>query len=224
MVHIVLVRHGESHANAAGILAGRLPDIALTSGGAEQIRRLIEVLPWQRVTEVRHSTVQRCEETTEVLLEGIEAGAVRPAPEFVEVDYGEWSGRRLEDLKALPEWREVAQRPSAMVFPGGETLAAAAERAVGGVRSFVCDLRAQADPDAPPESAPVGIVVAHGDIIKAVLAAALGMPLDDFQRIAVAPGSYSVITYPREGHPTVTAMSVTARGRTGQPGMLGGGA
>ena len=68
-----------------------------------------------------------------------------------------------------------------------------------------------------------GVVVAHGDIIKAVLAAALGMPLDDFQRIAVAPGSLSVVKYPGTAHPTVTAMSVTATVRPGEAGTLGGG-
>lgn len=233
MVHIVLVRHGESRANADGILAGRMPGIPLTPDGREQIRGLALAFPWPRVDELRHSTVQRCEETTAVLLEGIEAGAVRAAPEFAEVDYGDWSGRRLADLKGLPEWERVARRPSEMEFPGGEALRTAAARAVDGVAEFVAALR-RLVPDAQGGSGdtgtegekrmPVGVVVAHGDIIKAVLASALRMPLDDFQRIAVSPGSYSSIVYPADGEPTVTAMSVTAGRRAGRGGGLGGSA
>ncbi|WP_349827822.1 histidine phosphatase family protein [Brevibacterium litoralis] len=62
-------------------------------------------------------------------------------------------------------------------------------------------------PKPPPPS--VGVLVSHGDVIKAILAHALGMPLDEFQRLAVAPGSFSCIHVPDEGAPTVTAMSVT---------------
>lgn len=233
MVHIVLVRHGESSANAAGILAGRTPGVSLTAAGEQQIRGLAEIFPFRTVSELRCSTVQRCRETAELLLAGITAGTVREAPEFAEVDYGTWSGRRLTELKELPEWRRVATSPSSMEFPEGESLRDAAARAVSGVESFVAELRAAhaRDAEAPDGLAedaerrrtPVGVVVAHGDIIKAVLAAALDMPLDGFQRIAVAPGSLSVVTYPETGHPTVTAMSVTAAGRTGEAGALGGG-
>ena len=51
----------------------------------------------------------------------------------------------------------------------------------------------------------------HGDIIKALIADALAMPLDDFQRVSVAPGSFTVIDYsgPR---PVLSAMSITAAG------------
>ncbi|GAA4388973.1 histidine phosphatase family protein [Brevibacterium sp. NPDC049920] len=231
MVHIVLVRHGESSANAAGILAGRTPGVSLTPAGEQQIRGLAEIFPFRTVTEVRCSTVQRCRETAALLLTGITAPGVREAPEFAEVDYGTWSGRRLAELKELPEWQRVARSPSSMEFPGGESLRDAAARAVTGVDAFVADLRARQVPDAGAGDAggaggtrvPVGVVVAHGDIIKAVLAAALDMPLDAFQRIAVAPGSLSVVTYPETGYPTVTAMSVTASGRTGEAGAVGGG-
>lgn len=233
MVHIVLVRHGESTANAAGILAGRMPGVSLTPAGAEQIRGLAAIFPFRTVSELRCSTVQRCRETAELLLTGITAPTVREAPEFAEVDYGTWSGRSLAELKDLPAWQRVATSPSSMEFPEGESLRDAAARAVTGVEAFVAELRAahgQSDRsrdahrrDAVRPQPPVGVVVAHGDIIKAVLAAALGMPLDGFQRIAVAPGSLSVVTYPETGHPTVTAMSVTAAGRTGEAGTVGGG-
>lgn len=219
MVHIVLVRHGESSANADGILAGRMPGVSLTRAGIEQIRGLVDIFPFRTVAELRCSTLQRCRETAEVLLAGIRAERVRESPEFAEVDYGTWSGRRLAELKELPEWQAVAGRPSTVQFPEGEALSAAAARAVAGVEAFVAELRTAA----PAETVPVGVVVAHGDIIKAVLAAALGMPLDEFQRIAVAPGSLSVVTYPGTAHPTVTAMSVTATVRPGEAGTLGGG-
>lgn len=226
MVIIVLVRHGESTANVGGVLAGRTPGVVLTEAGRTQARGLGGVFPCREVTELRYSPLERCVQTTGELLEGITAARITEAPEFLEVDYGRWSGRTIPELAKLPEWEIVQQRPSEVAFPGGERLAEAAARAVAGVRAFVADLQ-----DSGAE-APVGVVVAHGDIIKAVLADALGMPLDDFQRIAVAPGSFSQIVYPSPdpgtGAPTVTAMSVTAptaRGaRTGEAGTLGGGA
>src|SRR5213076_115842 len=41
----------------------------------------------------------------------------------------------------------------------------------------------------------VWLAVSHGDPIKAVLADALGLHLDAFQRIVIDPGSLSVVRY-----------------------------
>ncbi|WAL40793.1 histidine phosphatase family protein [Brevibacterium sp. BRM-1] len=240
MVRIIAVRHGQTGANVAGVLAGRLPGVELTAAGRADVLALGRRFPVSSAAILAHSTVERCAVTSGLLLESVSAAQVRAEPAFDEVDYGAWSGRTLAELGALDEWRLVARQPSRVVFPGGEALAGAAARARAGVAALAAELRdLRAGDESGANGAPngsgggggaggaVGIVVSHGDIIKAILADALGMDLDDFQRIAVAPGSYSIIDYPDDpsvphAHPTVAAMSVTASGTAGSA-QLGGG-
>jgi probable phosphomutase (TIGR03848 family) len=108
---------------------------------------------------------------------------------FIEVDYGEWAGRELRTLGKEPLWKVVQAHPSAAVFPGGEGLAALQARAVAAVREWDAKLAAEHG------TAVLWLVCTHGDIIKAVLADALGMHLDGFQRIVANPGSISAVSY-----------------------------
>jgi probable phosphomutase (TIGR03848 family) len=108
---------------------------------------------------------------------------------LAEVDYGEWTGRKLSSLVKEPLWRVVQAHPSAAVFPGGEGLAGVQARAVAAVRGHGERVAAEHGGDA------VWVVCSHGDVIKAVLADALGVHLDSFQRIVVDPCSVSVVRY-----------------------------
>ena len=117
-----------------------------------------------------------------------------------EVDYGEWTGRALKDLAGEPLWRVVQHHPSAAVFPGGEGLAAVSARAAAAIR----DVRAGGRP-----SDQTVLVCSHGDVIKAILADALGLHLDSFQRIVVAPASISVDPV----HPAATVRRTDQRHR-----------
>ena len=136
--------------------------------------------------------------------------------EFSEVDYGDWSGCSLEELRRLPEWERVQNTPQDMVFPGGEAQHDAWLRTRQGVEKVLDELRERS-------SGAVAVVVTHGDIIKMAVADALGLQLQNFQRTAVAPGSLTTIDYASRV-PVLTALSVTPAGRTGQAGTLGGGA
>lgn len=108
---------------------------------------------------------------------------------FVEVDYGEWTGRELHTLAKEPLWKVVQAHPSAAVFPGGEGLAALQARAVAAVREWDAKLATEHGPDV------VWLACTHGDVIKAVLADALGVHLDGFQRIVANPCSVSAVSY-----------------------------
>nr|BFF06326.1 histidine phosphatase family protein [Brevibacterium otitidis] len=230
MVHLVLIRHGESDANAAGLLAGRIPGVDLTAAGRAQIRDLAGMLPFPHIAALRCSPLLRCQQTAAELQAIIGPIDEREDDGLAEIDYGEWSGQPLAELKKLSAWTEVAESPSTVVFPGGESMQAAAIRGVAAAEAFVAELRRLA-PSTPASGADTsgeqpaiaGIIVSHGDIIKAILADALACPLDRFQRISVAPGSFSVIAYPGDGHPVVSAMSVTAGGRVAASPDLGGG-
>ncbi len=106
-----------------------------------------------------------------------------------EVDYGQWTGRKLSELVGEPLWSVVQQQPSAAVFPDGEGLAQVQARAVAAVREHDRRLAAEHGADA------LWVACTHGDVIKAVVADALGSHLDSFQRIVADPASMSVIRY-----------------------------
>jgi probable phosphomutase (TIGR03848 family) len=108
---------------------------------------------------------------------------------LLEVDYGEWTGRPLKELAREKAWATVQRQPSAASFPGGESLAAMSARVAAAVRRVDAQVEAEHGPGA------VWVAVSHGDPIKAVLADALGMHLDQFQRIVVDPASVSVVRY-----------------------------
>jgi probable phosphomutase (TIGR03848 family) len=104
---------------------------------------------------------------------------------FIECDYGSWTGRSLKELAKEPAWKQVQSHPSSVTFPSGESMMEMQLRAVRGIRQWN-DIMG-------PEA--IYAVVSHGDVIKAILADALGMHLDHFQRIVVDPCSVSVIEY-----------------------------
>lgn len=191
MPTVLLVRHGRSTANASGVLAGWTPGVGLDERGCEQAEAFAARVSALPVAAVVTSPLQRCRETVRPLLD------VRPETEthtddrFGECRYGDWSGRKLTELAGEPLWRTVQQYPSAVVFPGpgGESLRAMQARAVDAVRDWNARIEERHGADA------LFVVCSHGDIIKSVVADALGMHLDLFQRIAVDPGSVTAIRY-----------------------------
>jgi probable phosphoglycerate mutase len=182
---VLFIRHGLTAATGP-ILAGWTPGIHLDERGRAQAAALGERLRAVPLAAVVTSPLERCRETAAVLLEDRS-----PVPELHqderlgEVRYGSWTGRELKDLRKEPLWRVVQGHPSAATFPDGEGLAAMAARAVEAVHAW----NARLGPDA------TYAVVSHGDVIKALVADALGLHLDGFQRIVVDPCSLSVVRY-----------------------------
>lgn len=185
---VILLRHGRSAANTAGVLAGRTEGVDLDDKGREQAAELVGRLDGLSVAALVCSPLLRCRQTVVPL-----AGALGLEPSvderFAEVDYGEWTGRKLTDLMGEPLWQVVQAHPAAAVFPGGEGLAGVQARAVAAVREHDRRLAEQHGGDA------LWLACTHGDVIKAVVADALGTHLDSFQRVTVDPASISVIRY-----------------------------
>lgn len=185
---VILLRHGRSTANTALTLAGRTPGVGLDETGLSQAAALRDRLEGLPVEAVVRSPLLRCRQTVEPL--AAEFGLDPVIEEgLVEVDYGDWTGRPLKDLVAEKMWSVVQQHPSSAVFPGGESLAGMATRAVEAVRHRDRLLAEQAGRDV------LWVACSHGDVIKSVLADAYGMHLDQFQRIVVDPASVSVVRY-----------------------------
>jgi probable phosphomutase (TIGR03848 family) len=185
---LILLRHGKSTANGAGVLAGRSPGVGLDDTGAAQASKLVERLAGVPLAEIVCSPMERCAQTVAPLAADRGLTPVTE-PELSEVDYGSWTGSALKTLSKEPLWRVVQAHPSAAVFPGGEGLAGMQARAVAAVRRHDARIAAEHGPHA------VWLACSHGDVIKAVLADALATHLDNFQRIMVDPGSISVVVY-----------------------------
>jgi probable phosphomutase (TIGR03848 family) len=188
MATVILLRHARSTANGSGVLAGRSPRVALDESGAAQAVKLVERLTDVPIARIIASPLLRCKQTIAPLAAAKELSVVTDA-RLSEVDYGEWTGRKLGSLMKEPLWKVVQQHPSAAVFPGGEGLANVQARAVAAIRAHDAKINAEHGPGA------IWIACSHGDVIKSVLADALGQHLDAFQRIVVDPCSVSVVRY-----------------------------
>jgi probable phosphomutase (TIGR03848 family) len=190
MATLILVRHGRTTANASGVLAGRTAGIGLDRHGREQAARAAERIAAVPIVGLVTSPLERCRQTSRILLAAQDGTPPTHIDRNItECDYGDWQGRKIADLAKEPLWATVQRQPSAVTFPGGETMAGMQSRAVAAIRKHDAAFQAEFGPAA------VWVAVSHGDIIKSILADALGMHLDLFQRITVGPASVSVIRY-----------------------------
>ncbi len=190
MATVILVRHGRTTANTSGVLAGRTAGVRLDDTGVAQAQRTAERLAVVPLVAVVTSPLERCRQTARAILKA-QAGDPATATErgITECDYGSWQGRSLKDLAKEPLWKTVQTQPSAATFPDGESMSTMQARSVSAVR------RLDALYEAEHGAGAVWVAVSHGDIIKSVLADALGMHLDLFQRLNVDPGSVSIVRY-----------------------------
>jgi probable phosphomutase (TIGR03848 family) len=188
-MRVVLIRHAHSQANLAGVLSGRRPNVHLSKEGIEQskelARRLGDFLPHQ----IRISPMERCLETISPWLNKNDSSkTIRPKPiidhGLTEVDYGDWSGKKLSVLSRNKLWSVVQNTPSQMYFPKGEGILEMQTRALESIHKSI-DKKAKA---------PL-VIVSHGDVIKSIVAACLGMHIDEFQRIIIDPASISIVDF-----------------------------
>ena len=190
MATVLLVRHGRSSANSGGVLAGRTPGVLLDEVGKEQAQATgtrIAALPVQAVVS---SPLERCQLTAEAIV-GARADdlEIQTDERLTECGYGDWTGQELKKLAKDPLWKVVQSHPSGVTFPGGESMRAMQARAVDAVRDWDRRITEEHGPDA------IWVAVSHADVIKSVVAEALGTHLDNFQRVVVDPASVSVISY-----------------------------
>ncbi|MBL1116020.1 MSMEG_4193 family putative phosphomutase [Streptomyces sp. 110] len=189
MPMLILVRHGRSTANTAGVLAGWTPGVALDERGTAQAAALPGRLAGVPLAAAVTSPLQRCRETLAPLLAARPELPLHPDDRIGECHYGDWSGRKLAELADEPLMNIVQQHPSAAAFPGGESMRAMHARAVEAVRDWNARIEREHGADA------VYLMCSHGDVIKALVADALGLHLDLFQRISVEPCSVTAIRY-----------------------------
>ncbi len=175
-----LVRHA-AHALLPHVLAGRMPDVPLSPDGQAQAAALAERFAGQDIAAVVTSPIQRARETAAPLAARLTRTSVTE-PGFAEIDFGRWTGLRFDALAGDPAWDAWNRLRSLACCPGGESMHGAQSRALAALHGLVVTYRGQAV-----------VVVSHADIIKALLAPALGLSLDHLHRLRIDPASISTL-------------------------------
>ena len=156
---ISFVRHGETAHNRDGRLQGRV-DLELSERGAEQVARVAARLSASGVARVVSSPLRRARQTARAIADACGA-AVEVDERLVEVDYGEWDGRLLAEIRA--ERHAGWMTDPAFTPPGGESLLAVTQR----VAAFCQEEFARGDEHV--------VAVSHVSPIKAAVVWALGV-------------------------------------------------
>ena len=181
MTTFLLLRHAHSNANDAGILAGRIEGVSLSTIGMKQAQSLTQALKDHRIDRIVSSSLLRCRQTVEPLAKN-RRKRIHFDANFLEMDYGLWSGKKLKDLSKLKSWKTIQKSPTRFTFPEGEGFRSAALRIERGLNRLAKQY--------PKETI---LIVTHGDIIKMALQLTSGGPLDNFQRFIVDTCSLSEI-------------------------------
>src|SRR5215831_2095451 len=193
---VLLVRHAVTPTTGVK-LPGRAPGLHLSDDGrrqADAAANRLARLP--KLAAVYASPLERARETA-LAIARARGLAVRIERDLSELDIGEWTGLSIKRATRKPEWEIIQRHPSGFRFPGGESFIEMQSRMTGALARLV-----------ERHSGDTIAAVSHADPIKAVVAHALGTPLDLFQRIIIAPASISAIVYRPEGPAVLTVNSM----------------
>ncbi len=182
MPTILLIRHGENEYVKKGRLAGRLPGVHLNETGQQQAQALAENLKNAPIKVIYASPLERTMETAAPIATALGLDVI-PNPGLLEIDFGDWQDKSLKQLYLRKLWKTVQQTPSRMCFPNGESFLAAQARIVTALEEL-CQRHRSKD---------LIVCVSHSDSIKLAAAHYLGMHLDHFQRLMIAPASVTTL-------------------------------
>jgi probable phosphomutase (TIGR03848 family) len=188
MTSIILVRHGANSYVEKGRLAGRKPNVHLNKLGKKQAAAVGAELAKVPIRAIYSSPLERTMETAQLIAKPLGL-KVKPRIGLIELDFGEWQDKKLKDLSKTEDWKIVQFIPSRMCFPAGETFYEAQYRIV---KELDVLSRKHSDDE-------VIVCVSHADVIKLVVAFHLGMPIDLFQRLHIAPASLTILKFSKHG-------------------------
>lgn len=193
---VLLVRHGTTSTTGT-VLPGRASGLHLADTGRAQAEvAAARIAGLKNVAAVYASPLERTRETAAPIATA-RGLRVRSAKGLLECDFGEWTGRKLAELRKLPEWTRVQSQPSGFRFPKGESFAEMQQRIWNELERLVTAH--------PGETV---VAVSHADPIKAAVAMATGVHLDLFQRIVISPCSITPLLFTSSG-PVVLAVNST---------------
>jgi probable phosphoglycerate mutase len=193
---VMLIRHGENEWTASHKLAGRTPGVHLNTVGRQQAEALGKRLAEAKLDAIYASPLERTVETAKAIA-GHHPIDIQTHEGLLEVDYGEWTGKKIKKLSKDPRWPVIQFYPSGAGFPGGETMYGMQTRFVQEIDKLVAKHPGQTI-----------AVVGHADLIKAAVAHYLGMHFDLFQRIVISTASITTIMFSPMG-PRVVCVNDT---------------
>ena len=187
MRRLVLARHGQSVSNAVRRFQG-VQDVPLSELGLRQAEALGSALRRRRLAAVYTSPLARARRTAEIAAAGLGVPVV-PVEDLRELSLGEWEGRTVEEIRALPgdPYARWVRDPVVGLPPGGEPLPDVQARVVRAIGEIAA---------AHPNGGDV-LVVCHGGVISAFLAHCLGLPLSQIWRVTLSNGSLTEVAPPR---------------------------
>ena len=176
-----LVRHA-AHDNVGNYLAGRTGGVHLGVEGRAQAARLGQRMAREQFDAILASPRERTQETAEAISAASGVNPVETVSALDEVDFGVWAGRTFADLDQDEGWRQWNSMRSMSRSPGGESML--------NVQSRIVDLL-----EILSARAPAGrlVLVSHGDVIKSAVSYVLGLPIDAWPRLEIAPASITIV-------------------------------
>jgi broad specificity phosphatase PhoE len=194
VTRLIIVRHAEPDA-MRGRIYGRL-DPPLSPTGRAQAERVALCLRPVPLDAVYASPLRRARETAGFLVRerGIEM-AIHPG--LVDIDFGEWEGRRFDELeRSDPElYRSWMTQPTRTRFPGGENFGELQARVLAAVGEI------------PRETASAALV-AHAGVNRVILGSVLGLADDAIFRLDQPLAAVSVVDWIEEA-PIVRAVNLS---------------
>ena len=175
-----LLRHGE-HGLAGHVLVGRMPGVGLSERGRVEVEAVAERLAGADIDALYASPLQRTRETAEIISRRLDL-PIGFRHDLLEIDFGEWTGSTFDAIRSHPGWPLWSQYRSIAKVPGGESMRQVQRRIVEAVMEL--------HHTHPDENV---LLVSHGDVIRAALVFALGMPLDLYSRLEISLASISTI-------------------------------
>lgn len=198
MSQVLLIRHAVNAYVETGKLAGRLEGVHLNEEGQAQALALGQRLAHAPLRQIYYSPLERTLETAQAIQQHHPNIPFTVHEGLLEVDYGDWQDKKINDLRNRKMWEVIQEYPSRAYFPNGESLRKAQNRVVDVIESL-----AQKHPN------DMIALVFHADLIKMVVAHYLAVHLDNFQRIVISPASISTVIL---GHsrPYIASVNDTA--------------
>lgn len=194
---VVIVRHGETEWNTQGRLQGWRP-VPLNANGQEQVRASAATLASFRPTAIYSSPVLRAVETAEIIADelGLDRASITQHDGLGEFRMGTYEGKAWAELIELDSWKAYLRSPHETTFPGGESLVAIRDRAIGAVNAIV-------------EAHGGGrlVITTHGGIARLTMLTALASPLSAYHRLGMPNAGVSRLRLVPGRAPKVLAVS-----------------
>ena len=210
MTKVIFIRHGQTEWNVSGRYQGQ-SDVHLTAEGRQQAVKLAENFPVEELAAVYASDLNRAMVTAETIAAKFNL-PVQPEAAFRELSFGQWEGLTYQQIVA--QWEEAManfmQHPDILEIPGGESFPAVQKRALARLTELVEQHDGQTI-----------AIVAHGAVLRTILAAALHMPLQYLWSIRQFNTAVNIVCYDRGENPIVELLNSTSHlGRKQQRGII----